>query len=65
MTLIRCAIGGRTCRIGLNSARLDAVPILTPFPDIPFHVVQSPGIGKLLPDRVNGQTGMPEVQNHA
>ena len=28
-------------------------PILAPLPDIPFDVVQSPWIGKLLPNGVN------------
>ena len=45
--------GSRACRIGLNSASLVAVPILAPFPNVTCHVVQSPGIGKLLADGVN------------
>src|SRR5258705_9633372 len=44
---------GRPGRIGLNAARLIAIPILAPFPDMPVHVVDSPRIGKFLPDRVN------------
>ena len=46
----------RAGRIDLNSARKGAGPILTPFHDLPFHVVQSPGIRKFLPDGVRHET---------
>ena len=38
--------------IGDGAARVVAIPILTPFPDIAFHVIQSPGVGQLQTDRV-------------
>ena len=60
--------GSRSCRIGLNSARQEAEPILTPFHDVPFHVVQTPWIGKLLPDKVRRETavrGVPRVIRQA
>src|SRR5206468_7220725 len=53
--------GYRACRIGLYSARQGAGPILTPFHGVPFHVVQSPWIGQLLPDRVRRETTVQNV----
>src|SRR5580765_6171883 len=55
--------GSGSCRIGLNSARQGAEPILTPFHDVPFHVVQTPWIGKLLPDRVRRETAISRSKN--
>src|SRR5439155_26016690 len=55
-------IGRRAGWIGLNSARLVAVPILAPLPDIPIQVIQSPRIGQLLPDRMNCYIEKRQVQ---
>src|SRR5262249_23756669 len=55
-------IGSRPGRISLNSTHLVAVPILTPLPDVPIHVVQSPRIGQLLPDRMNSKIENREIQ---
>src|SRR5438046_9730012 len=54
-------IGSGSGRIGLNSARQGAKPILAPFPDVSFHVVQSPWIGELLPDGVHREAGVVRV----
>jgi hypothetical protein len=47
-----------------SPARQGTEPILTPLEDIARHVVQSPGIRKFPPDRVNGETvvhGLPRI----
>src|SRR5262245_12498332 len=57
-------IGGRTLRIGHRTTRQIAKPILGPLPDVALCVVQSPRIGKLLPDWVKGKRGRePAVEN--
>ena len=43
---------GYTLWVDHRSSRVRAVPILAPFPDVSFHVVQSPGIRQFLSDRV-------------
>src|SRR5436190_1608074 len=42
----------RPLRIGYVAAGVVAIPILTPFPDVAGHVVESQGIRQLLPDRL-------------
>src|SRR6266511_3825350 len=44
-------IGRWPLRIGDVAARVVAIPILTPLPDVAGHVVESQGIRQLLPDR--------------
>src|SRR5262249_35065022 len=44
--------GCRACRIHDRPTRIDAMPVLHPFPDIAMHVIEAPGIRLLLPHRM-------------
>lgn len=48
-------------RIGYDSAGVWTIPILTPFQDIPLHVVQSPRIRRLLPDRMRPKAAVERI----
>ena len=54
-------VRGRTLRIGYDSAWVWTVPILTPFQDIPLHIVQSPRIRRLLPDRMRPKAAVERI----
>src|SRR4029434_5858164 len=52
----------RSLRIDATPARQTAgPPILTPLPDIPMHVIQSPRGGQLLPHRVRRTAAVVEI----
>ena len=46
--------GRRTLRIDLVSCCVGPTPVMHPFPDIPMHIVQPPGVRLELPYRMGG-----------
>ena len=43
-------VQSRTLGVGNRTAWISAIPIGTPLPNIPVHVVKAPGVGRVLAD---------------
>src|SRR6266705_358359 len=55
-------------RVDFESSGIGTLPIQAPFPNIPLHVVQAPGVRRFLPHRVRHGTavrGVPSVAGQA
>ena len=49
----------RATRVGHRTAGIGPIPVRYPLPDVPVHVVQTPGVRPLLPDLTGSQKSPP------